>query len=301
MKLFTEHINSPEEWENIFQSTDAFKQLLEYIFEKEKLPAEKIETLTPGTNAVFKVGGYIVKIFAPAESRIDYQGVLQTECLATKQANKLNIPSPKVIASGYVEDKYRFDYMITNYINGEDLGEAAETMTDAEKITVGRKLRDMTDKMNVPCEPFNDLDIINDTIRNSFWDNYTEQLKKERLAYLKSHKYGENVFVHGDLCPNNILVTPQGELYIIDFADAVLAPKVYEHALAALESDLDPMILRGYFEDYAADEFIEMCISGLLISNYDEEYVDKRIGKASEFQCLEDLRTGVIRYMDTFR
>jgi thiamine kinase-like enzyme len=309
MRLFTEHITSPQEWENIFQSIAAFEPLLEYIFDKEKLPFAKIESLAPGTNAVFKIGGYIVKIFAPAESGIDYQGNLQSEYLAARQAAELNIPVPKIIANGFVQDMYRFDYMITEYITGAELGEAAETMSDAEKINIGRKLRAITDKMNVPCEIFNGSDIIKeskifyeDTSRESFWDSCPEQFKKERLAYIKSHKYGENVFVHGDLCPDNILLTPQGELYIIDFADAVTAPKVYEHALAALESDLDLMILRGYFDDYAGDEFIEMCLSGLLISNiYDEEFVEARIGSRSEWQCLEDLRKGLKRYMDTFR
>lgn len=144
----------------------------------------------------------------------------------------------------------------------------------------------------MPCEPFNGIDVINDKCRYFRWDGrYSEHLRSERHEYIRSHKYGEKVFVHGDLCGDNILLTPEGELYIIDFADAVLAPKVYEHALVAVELfSLDPAFLLGYFGEISSDELLEICFSGLLIHDFGGDVVERHIGRPDEFCGLDDLR-----------
>ena len=87
MSLFTEEINNWQAWEDVFQSIPAFSPLVEHILKRERLPIAKIENLTPGTNAVFKAGEYVVKIFAPADSGIDQTLDLQTELFATRRAN----------------------------------------------------------------------------------------------------------------------------------------------------------------------------------------------------------------------
>jgi len=239
MSLFNEIINNEEDWENIHHSIPVFAPLIEHVFKKENLVITKIENFADGSNAVFKIGEYVIKIFNPIEDSAEES--LKTEVFATKRANRLSIPVPPFIASGFVDDKYYFSYMITGYVECVEFTDIVKN--DADKIEYGRKLRGITDKLNTPCEPFNDTDVFNDAECYHYWDAYPEQFKKERLAYIKSHKYGENVFVHGDLCGDNTLLTSNGEVFIIDFGDAVLAPKVYEHARAALDSELDPMIL----------------------------------------------------------
>ena len=289
--LFTEQIAGWRDWGEVFQSAPAFAPLVGHILEKEGLPAAEIENLTPGTNAVFKAGGYAVKVFAPAESGIDQTLDLQTELFAVRRANRLGVPAPKLIADGFVEDKYRFAYMITEYINGTEFTRAVKTMTDGEKTAVGRKLRRVTDMMNTPCGPFNGIDVINGEGRFRRWDAYPERFKAERATYIAAHDYGEKVFVHGDLCGDNILLTPDGGLYIIDFADAALAPAVYEQALAAVELfELDAALLRGYFGDYTADGLAELCFNGLLIHDFGGDIVRRHIGGLSEFYCLDALR-----------
>ncbi|MCL1795159.1 MAG: aminoglycoside phosphotransferase family protein [Oscillospiraceae bacterium] len=290
MNLFTANINNWQEWGEIFQSIPAFAPLVEHILRKENLPVAKIENLTPGTNAVFKVGDYVVKIFAPAESGIDQTLDLQTELFSTRRANEIGVSAPKLIADGFAPDKYRFGYMITEYINGVELEKAVKTMSDEEKILIGQKLRKICDKMNTPCEPFNGIDIINDKGRYRRWDNYPERFKTERLEYIKTHDFGQNVFVHGDLCLDNILLSPEGELFIIDFADAVLAPVIYEHALAAYAFEFDPFLLRGYFSDYTADGFIEMFFNGLLIHDFGGAIIGDYFGKPNEILSLDNLR-----------
>jgi len=291
MNLFNEHLSNEQDWENILQSISAFTPLVEYILKKENMTMAEMENLTPGTNAVFKVGGYVIKIFAPIESNVE-QRLPETEIFATQRANLLNVPAPKVIASGVVEDKYRFAYLITEYIEGVVITEAIKSMTDTEKVLFGRQLRNITDKMNTPCEPIHDIDVVNYENRCDCWCEYPEQFRKERLFHIASHKYGENVFVHADLCGDNILLTPHSRLYIIDFADAVLAPQNYEHARLYLEYglDYDPKFLQGYFEDYTTEEFIDMCFNGFLLLDYDPEIINELIGTPNKFETLDDLR-----------
>ena len=293
MNLFTGQINNWNDWGSIFQSIPAFTPLVEYILQKENLPSAEIENLTPGTNAVFKVGEYVIKIFAPAESGIDQTLDLQTELFSIRRANKIGISAPKLVADGFVADKYRFGYMITEYISGTELVEAVKTMSCEEKVLFGRKLRQICDKMNTPCEPFNGVDVINDKGRYRRWDNYPERFKTERLDFIKAHDFGQNVFVHGDLCLDNVLFSSNGELFFIDFADSVLAPIIYEHAHIAFSFELDPMLLQGYFNDYKTDKFIEMCFNGLLIHDFGGDIIRDYFGKPKEILSLDDLRNRV--------
>ena len=294
-RLFSEQISNWRDWGKVFQSIKAFEPLARHILNKERLPAAQLENLTPGTNAVFKAGDYVVKIFAPASSGIDQTLDLRTELFATARANNMGVSAPVMVAHGFVEDKYSFAYIITEYVAGVGFPEAARKMSGFEKTVFGRSLRAVTDKMNTPCEPFNSIDVINDTGRYLRWDGrYSDRFRKERLDYIKTYGYGEKVFVHGDLCGDNILVTPGGELFIIDFADAVLAPPVYEHSLVAVELfNLDPAFLAGYFGDYTVDDLTDICFSGLLIHDFGGDVVAQRIGEPSEFRCLNDLRNRV--------
>jgi hypothetical protein len=129
------------------------------------------------------------------------------------------------------------------------------------------------------------------------WEKYPQSFIKERNEYIKSHNFGERVFVHGDLCGDNILLKTQdrqpheSEIYIIDFADAVLAPDIYEHALVASELfKFDPYLLRGYFGDCHADELTEICFNGLLIHDFGGDIAEHTIANPNEINNLKDFR-----------
>lgn len=294
MNLFTEQINSWQDWGQVFQSIPAFTPLVRYIIQKENLPIAEINNLTPGTNAVFHIGDYVIKIFAPKESGKDQTPDMKTEIFASKRANALGIAAPKVIADGFICDKYRFGYLITEYINGQEFLKAEKEMTPNMKINAGRQLRQISDAMNTPCEPFNNIDIFSDEYVKSRFTEFPERFRKERLSYIKDHCYSASVFVHGDLFGDNVIVSDNGEFYIIDFADAVLAPVCYEYALIAIDFfRFDKHLMKGFFGDIGLDRLTEICFDGVLIHNFGDDVVDEHLGKPEEFKCLDDLRNRI--------
>ncbi|MCL2298795.1 MAG: aminoglycoside phosphotransferase family protein [Firmicutes bacterium] len=239
----------------------------------------------------------MLKIYAPPES--GFTDELQTEIFALRRAERLGVHAPRLIAEGRVHDKYDFDYMVMEFIEGIEFCEAVKTMTEEERFGFGRTLRAVTGKMNTPCEAFNGIDVIHDKNRQWRWGKFPEQFKKERLAYKNAHEFGEKVFVHADIGSDNMILSTDGELYIIDFADAVMAPIEYEHALVAIDVfEFDPALLHGFFGNYTASGLAELCFNGLLIHDFGGDTIEEHIGKPSEFQCLDDLRTRLKQKID---
>lgn len=99
MNLFAASINGWASWAQVFQSINAFEPLIKYIFKCHDLPWSEIEHCIPGTNAVFKVGGWVVKIFAPNESGFDTDFDNKTEHFGLERANRLGISAPQLVAS----------------------------------------------------------------------------------------------------------------------------------------------------------------------------------------------------------
>ncbi|MCL2771857.1 MAG: phosphotransferase [Oscillospiraceae bacterium] len=288
--IFKSEISGKASWAKIYQSIEIWEPLINFILEKENLPVSKIENLSPGTNAVFKSGGYVVKIFSPIEADYGGEAEYKSESYALSFAQSHGVSVPKVIANGEIDDKYHFLYMIMKYIEGVEFNEASAKFTDDEKFAFAKRLREFTDLMNIPCEDFNGIDAIRDPCRHKRWDEYSENFKKERLEYLNTHDFGEKVLVHGDLGNDNMLIDNAGNIYIIDFADSIVAPQSYEHAyLISVLFKFDKSYLQGYFGEYKASELVDICFDGILIHDFGGWIVEE-IGKTEEINCLKDLR-----------
>lgn len=290
MNQFKETIENWADWGRVFQSIPAFAPLVESIFRAEGLPLHPIENLTPGTNAVFRVGENVIKIFSPAESGLDGIQDMETELLAMKFAVAKGVRAPEVAAQGIREDKYRFSYLVMEFQEGEAFAQVSKTMSDEEKRSVGRELREITRRLNVPCPPFRETTFLQEAEKEKRWDKYPESFRRERLDYIRSHAYEEPVFVHGDLNEDNILIDGQGRLSVLDFADAAIAPKVYEDALIAVELfRLDPAFLAGYFGNYRPEELARLCVDGLLVHPFGGDVIHQRIAEAGNFSGLDGL------------
>ena len=114
--LFTEYIESWADWARVYQSIPAFEPMICCIFRKEGLPPAAVTHLTPGTNAVFRVGGYVIKIYAPASAGFDQSADRQTELFAAAHAQALGVKVPDIVAHGVLNDRYPFAYLIMRRI-----------------------------------------------------------------------------------------------------------------------------------------------------------------------------------------
>lgn len=289
---FTETIQNWQDWAAVFQSISAFEPLIRAILQKEKLPLGKVTQLTPGTNAVFRVEQLVIKIYAPKESGMDQTSDQKTELFAARYAKEKGVRAPQVVAHGSLSDRYDFAYMLMPYMEGQDLESVLRSSSKAQQEALGRALREATDRLNQPIPAFNTIDVLKDPERESRWRPYTAAFRTARRAYLESLPASERVFTHGDLCADNVLVTPQG-LCLLDFADAVLAPRCYEGALIAFEYRLYPRFLRGYFAQDPASELTERLLQGILMHDFGGDIVKSVMPTALQMETIEPLRRAI--------
>jgi len=296
MGLFTEQINNWDDWGNVFQSIPAFTPLIKQIFHQENLPLSEIKNLMPGTNAVFRVGDYVIKIFVPLELGADFIGTnIDVELFGMKLANAREVPAPKLIAHGVVEDKYCFKYIIMEYIHGVMLGEIESRLTYEEKIIIGQNIRKIIDKLNVQCENFTPVDVLQYAVHSNDWkdEGFPESFQGERLAYLANLHINEHekVYCHGDLHCDNILVDEQLNTYIIDFADGMFAPAEYElaYVVSSLFCFEKPYML-GCFGDYSIQEIVDLCMTWLPIHAWGHATVEGNLKPVKEITSLAIMR-----------
>ncbi len=289
--LFNNDICDWTSWGQVFHKVEAFELLIQHIFTQEKICFLKIEQCNPGTNAVFKIGNYVIKIYAPKESGMNTESDYYTEIFGMERASALGIAVPKLVAKGTVEDKYNFRYLIMDYIDGQALGDIRDTLSNEHKMMIGRKLRSITDKINTQCQTFNNIDIIDRELSNDRWNIFKDSFNNERIKYLKELVLENEVYVHGDLNPDNVLISENGSVYIIDFADALLAPSEYE--LAAIICDLfnfDSAYMKGYFVEQNIEDITDLCLKGLLIHDFGSNIIRCNLGNIDEITTIKALK-----------
>ena len=271
--LFSKIIEDEKAWAEIKNDIDVFKPLISYILKNEQLSQNNISNVKQCTNAVFKVGNLIIKIFAPNESGHDTERGYKSELFGQTRALSLGLTVPKILASGIIKDKYDFPYIVTEYINGIELNGLFSNFENNKKYDLGLKLRKITDKLNTPCEQFNNIEypevIVSDGYNGWLIDlGYKKRFLDERTKYIRSLDINKNnlVFCHGDMAICNILYDSNEELHIIDFACSVLAPICVDHVYVAFWTDFNKSFINGYFGEISIDELIEICFNGFLLS-----------------------------------
>ncbi len=293
--LFNYHICSLEDWGKVFQNIKIFEPLVAHIARVHDIEYSGIGKCKPGSNAVFHVGKYIFKIFAPEESGIGGEDDYISEKFGIMRANRLNIPAPRLFASGVIYDKYLFRYLILEYIEGELLADISGKLSGAERFKTGRLLRKIVDRMDIPCEKFNNHDLHSKQAEDR-WKAFPPCFQRERKEYLKAHKGHLEVYVHGDLNPDNIIVKANKEICLIDFADALTGPVELE--LAAVICDgfkFDADYINGFIGKYDKNILTEKILYGLSIHDYGVNIIGDNIGVPEKIFSLAELRERIAK------
>lgn len=92
----------------------------------------------PGTNAVFRVGDLVVKIYAPAETGVGQELGRESEVQAMRAAAAVGVHTAGVVAAGELADRYAFSYLVTRFVSGAALGDVVREGSAAERRAIGR-------------------------------------------------------------------------------------------------------------------------------------------------------------------
>lgn len=189
-----------------------------------------------------------MKVFFPAESGLDPLPDFQNEAAVCGRLTQLSLSTPRLLAQGWVEDKYRFYYLVTEYFQGKEAGDWLAAASPRQKERFAGRLRELLSRLNQPAEGLiPPVDLLGRALENPRLRGLPPSLAEDIRRRARSLDLSRRVLVHGDLTGENLLVGPGEEPVVIDCADACLAPAWYEYGPVAFELfRCDPVLLRAF-------------------------------------------------------
>ena len=295
MYYFKQVIDGWESWSEVFNSTDAFRELASAIFKKEGLIIkEDIRNLTPGTNAVFKAEQYVIKIFVPKESGLDTEYDFIAELSVMDYIGKKGISAPRIISKGEIKDKYLFRYIIMECIEGADAKDVLPFYDLEQKREVVKQLKATLKKLNQPADKLPiKRDLKSQAIHNTRLEGLTSGLIKDLEENVSRQDITSCVLVHGDITGENVLVQSDGQIRLIDFADCTLAPDYYE--LAPIVFELfkgDKDYINEFIGQQDNDVFLNHLINGLALHDFCGNIIKDYLTRLNiPYNQVKDLKT----------
>ena len=210
---------------------------------------------TRKTKTIYRDGDTCIKLFNSNYSKAD----ILNEALNQARVEEVGLNIPKILEVSNHEGKWA---IISEFIEGETLSHLMrddpenrdrylEMLVDTQMLIHSRRcplLSRLKDKMNRK-------------ILSADLEPVTRYELLIRLEGLPTH----DKLCHGDLCPSNIILTPAGELYILDWAHATQGNASADAARSFLTFHL-----RG--EADLAEKYPDMFCEG---SNIEKSYVQK--------------------------
>lgn len=225
----------------------------------------------------------------------------RSEVYAMDKIIKMGLPTARIYAKGEIRDKYLFRYIIMEYIKGRTLGDVKAMLSTEQKKDIATKIRTFTTKWSTECEPFNDIDVLNRTINSKRWQGASVEIRNAQQDVINELRQNPYVFVHGDLTEDNIILDYDDQIFIIDFADAVLAPATYEDMPLIYDAfKFDNDFLGAYYEEIGIDRLIDKSIRAVLCHEYGYHTITNMFGPIRTLKELRDkIRMNLLKVPST--
>lgn len=190
---------------------------------------------------IYRDGDKVVKIFDESFSKAD----VLNEALNLARIEETNLKTPELLNVEKIDGKWA---ITTTYIEGKTLAELMQENPDKEDeyLDIFVELQMEVHRQRAPH-----LNKIKDKMHSKISaSSYEATLRYDlhnRVEGMKKHKK----VLHGDFCPSNIIVTPDNEYYIVDWAHATQGNASADAARTYLVFMLDG-------QDEIADKYLKL-------------------------------------------
>ncbi|MBQ8201792.1 MAG: phosphotransferase [Clostridia bacterium] len=165
---------------------------------------------SPAHKTVYRDGDQAIKVFDETYNKAD----ILNEALNTARVEETGLNIPKLISVSMVDGKWA---IATEYIPGKTLAQLMAENPEKEDEYLNMFVDIQLDIHKHTCPMLNMLtEKMQRKISATTLDATTRYELHTRLAAMHVHKK----VCHGDFNPSNIIVTPEGKTYILDWAHA---------------------------------------------------------------------------------
>ena len=165
---------------------------------------------TPEHKKVYLDGDQAIKVFDETYNKAD----ILNEALNTARVEETGLNIPKLLSVSMVEGKWA---ITTEYIPGKTLAQLMEENPEKEDEYLEMFVDLQLDVHKHTCPMLNMLtEKMQRKISATKLDATTRYELHTRLAAMHVHKK----VCHGDFNPSNVIITPEGKIYILDWAHA---------------------------------------------------------------------------------
>ncbi|MBN1580505.1 MAG: aminoglycoside phosphotransferase family protein [Anaerolineae bacterium] len=311
-------IQTLQEWGAMFTDVAQWTAAVDEICRRERIRYRQIEAGYPGSHAVFCLDrSYVVKIYAPFfPEDFDLERTLYPVV-----SRHTNIPSPRLVAQGILEDAIRWPYIVMDFKPGQPIREVRDRIAPDNLIEIAATLGDMIRKIH--DIPLTQLDGLGDLIED--WETFARDRKARCVedlcannllppsvidaipAFLAAHAETTSQplrLVNGDLTEDHILLEQRHGSWcisgLIDFGDAMIAPREYEWIalwFSALDCQGDEFraCMQSYGTDIALDgPFFDAAMAFTLLHEFAAGIIDWTLKRweyppVQSFRALQDL------------
>ncbi len=159
---------------------------------------------------VYRDGDKAIKVFAAGFSKAD----ILNEALNTARVEETGLPIPKLLAVDTVDGQWA---ITTEFVEGKTLAELMAEHPEKEDEYLNLFVDIQMQVHACTCPMLNSLtEKMQRKISSTDLDATTRYELHTRLASMHVHKK----VCHGDFDPSNIIITPEGKWYILDWSHA---------------------------------------------------------------------------------